>query len=430
MMADEGFIQFIWKHKLYDGRFLYTSCGQKMEVLDPGEQNFHGGPDFLYSRIRIDGLIWVGNVEIHRQASEWYGHRHHLDPAYNNVILHVVGNFNTDVTNSLGRRIFTFVPGYPEYLKRRYEILKRSERWLACSDYLKLVPRHKVEAWLLSLNQDRMDQKCLHMQQFLQNDAPDINLALFRALSTGFGIPLNALPFELLVKRIPLHVLTEHRDNVNDLEAIFFGQSGLLSPARIHGSYPYALWNRYQELKNQLGEKPLPFHLWKFLRLRPPSFPTLRISQLAGLFHLRYPLADSILGCNSIAELEQVFRVKASEYWTSHYLFGKVSSPMPKYPGQQFISTLIINIIVPFLTTLDKQEGRTSTALAAGEILQNLKAESNQFTRNWSIFGIKPGNARESQALLHLYHQYCKQRRCLECRIGTEIVQNAIRQET
>jgi hypothetical protein len=428
MMADEGFIQFIWKHKLYDGRFLYTSCGQKLEVLDPGEQNFHGGPDFLYARIRIDCLIWVGNVEIHRQASDWYRHRHHLDPAYNNVILHVVGNFNTDVTNSLGRRLLTFVPRFPAYLNQRYEILKRSESWLACGDYIKSVPMHKVEGWLLSLNQDRMGQKCMYMQQVLQNAAPDMNLALFRALSTGFGIPLNALPFELLAKRIPLQVLSEHRDNVTDLEALLFGQSGLLSPARILGSYPSTLWNRYHELKKQLEVKPLPFHLWKFLRLRPSSFPTLRISQLARLFHLRYPLADSILGCESMVELEQVFRVKASEYWTNHYLFGKVSAPIPKYPGQQFISTLIINIIVPFLTALDKLEGSTSTALVSGEILQNLKAESNQFTRNWSIFGIKPGNASESQALLHLYRQYCKQKRCLECRIGSEIVRDAIRE--
>lgn len=429
MMAEEGFIQFIWKYKLYDRKSLYTSCGQKLEVIDPGEQNVHGGPDFFNARIRIGSLLWAGNVEIHRQASDWYRHRHHLDPAYNNVILHVVGDFDTDVTNSLGRRIKSMVPEYSAHLGRRYEILKRSDNWLACGEYLSAVSTPKLKQWLHFLYEGRMRQKSQSMEQILHNADSDMNLALVRALAPGYGIPLNMLPFELLFKKIPLSVLMEHRDNLTDLEALLFGQSGLLLPARNLGPYPSTLWNLYQELNSSLAEKPLPIHLWKFLRLRPPSFPTLRISYFASLLHHRFPLAESIFESASIDEIEQIFRVKSSEYWTNHYLFGKGSPPFPKYPGKQFITTLVINILIPFLSALDKHKGSNKPLQGGSEILQNLKAESNQLIEKWIIFGIKPDNAKESQALLQLYHHYCKQKRCLECQIGAEIIADAIHEK-
>jgi hypothetical protein len=425
-MAGEGFIQFIWKHRLYEGKYLYTTCGQKLEVICPGERNPHGGPDFLNARIRMDGLIWAGNVEIHPRASDWYRHRHHLDPSYNNVILHVVGDFDRDVTNSLGRRIQTLAVRYPAYLRQRYEILKRSDGWLACGEHLHLVPMGKVKHWLQRLKRERLDQKSRRMEKLIRDADSDLDLAIYRALAPGYGIPLNTLPFELLVKKAPLPVLLEHRDNANDLEAILFGQSGLLLPSRMLGSYPSTLWNRYTALKASFAEKPVPLHLWKFLRLRPPSFPTIRISQLASLLRERYPLAVSILESGTLAEMEQIFRVGASEYWTNHHLFGKASPPFPKYPGEQFISTLIINVIVPFLRALEKLKCGKSTCPGAGEILHNLNAESNQLIRNWSIFGIRADNAEESQALLQLYHYYCSKKRCLECVIGAEIVRNAI----
>ena len=425
-MAEEGFIKFIWKYRLYKASSLYTSTGQRLVILDPGEQNPHGGPDFLYARVRIDDLLWAGNVEIHSFASDWYRHRHHLNPAYNNVILHVVGSFDTDVTNSLGRRIPAMVPEYQAYLRRRYEILKRNESWLPCGDFLKSISNTRLRHWLHCLSEDRIFHKSRNVEQILRNTASGLDHALCRILAPGYGLPLNTLPFEMLLNRIPLQVLIEHRHNQTDLEALLFGQSGLLFPARTQGSYPSSLWKRYTALNMPFAHTPVPLHLWKFLRLRPPAFPTVRISQYASLLHQRYPLSESLLEFTSMGEMEQLFRVRASEYWTSHYSFGKASPPLPKYPGRQFISTLIINVIVPFLTVLHKSENCRGAMLLAGQILQNLEAESNRIIRNWSIFGIRAENAKESQALLQLYHYYCKQKRCLECRIGTEIVRDAI----
>lgn len=425
-MASEALIQFIWKHSLYGRESLFTACGQGLDVLNPGEQNSHAGPDFFNAKIRLGHLIWAGNVELHRRASDWYRHGHHLDPAYNNVILHVVGAHDTDVTNSLGRRIPVLVPGYPPDLIQRYQYLKSSENWLPCGDYIKSLPLKRLKSWLENLHSDRVLQKWQTMEQILRDSGNELDEAIYRALARGYGIPVNTLPFELLAKKVSLPALAEYRDSLSDLEAIFFGHAGLLYPARRHGPYPATLWNRYMEIKASFDEKTVPGHMWKFMRLRPPSFPTLRISQFASLIHQRFPLTECILESTSIAEMQQFFRTGASEYWTTHYLFGKASPPLPKYPGEQFISTLIINVVVPFLNALSKRSGPYPGMILAVDILENLKAESNQIIKNWGIFGIKADNAKESQALLQLYQVYCKQKRCLDCQIGADLVKTAI----
>jgi hypothetical protein len=400
-----------------------------MEVVNPGEQNLHAGPDFFNARIRLDQLIWAGNVEIHRCASDWYKHGHHLDPAYNNVILHVVGDYDTDVTNSLGRRIQTMVPEFPPHLIQRYQYLKTNESWLPCGDYINSVSIRKLKLWFHSLYDARIVHKSQGMDQILRDTAGNLDEALYRALAPGFGIPVNSLPFELLVKGVPYPALPNYRDNLQDLEAIFFGHSGLLFPARRLGPYPESLWNRYMELKASFRDKQVPMHLWRFLRIRPPSFPTLRISQFTSLIYQRSPLAECLLESTSTCEMEQLFRSGASEYWTTHYLFGKASPPLPKYPGEQFVTTLIINIIVPFLNALGDFKGRNSTGLRAVDIMSNLKAESNRIIKKWGIFGIRADNAMESQALLQLYQYYCKQKRCLDCPIGADLVKTAIHEK-
>lgn len=428
-MAAEHFIQFIWKHRLYSGKPLKTTCGLDLEVLNPGEQNVHAGPDFFNSRIRLEHIIWAGNVEVHQRSSDWYRHGHHLDSAYNNVILHVVGEYDTDVTNSLGRRIQTVCPGYNENLIRRYNVLKKSENWLPCSDYINDIPPKQLKHSLGSLHRERVDQKCHRIEKILCNPAWNRDEALYLILASGYGLPVNSVPFELLAKVVPYGPLIDHCDSLSDLEAILFGHSGMLSSARKLGPYPSTLWNRYLEIKESFPEKSIPGHLWRFLRLRPASFPTLRISQFASLIHKRVPLAESFLGTNSITEMEQVLRTGSSEYWTTHYLFGKCSPPLPKFPGEQFIDTLMINVMVPFLFALEKNEGRSRTGIRADDILLQLRAESNQIIINWDTFGIHACSAMESQALIQLYNVYCKQKRCQYCKIGADILKAAFHEK-
>jgi len=428
-MAGEHIIQFIWKNRLYSEKSLKTTCGCDLGIINPGEQNFHAGPDFFNARVRLDQIIWAGNVEVHVRASDWYRHGHHLDPGYNNVILHVVGAYDTDVTNSLGRRIHTFVSTHDRSLVHRYDLFRRSESWLPCSGYISYMPPLKLKHWLKILYFERLDQKCHRIKQILHEPSSSREDALYRALSSGYGLPLNTMPFELLSKGVPLHSLIEHRDSIPDLEAMLFGHSGLLFSAKALGPYPASLWNRYMELKSILPEKPIPRHLWRFLRLRPASFPTIRISQFCSLIHKRFPLADTILETSSTTELEQIFRTGASEYWDRHYLFGRYSPTNQKFPGEQFVNTLIINVIIPFLLTLAKKEKRNSAGIRANRILLQLKAEHNQIIKNWGLYGIRPRNAMESQALLQLYNVYCKQKRCLDCQIGADSIKAAIHEK-
>ena len=429
-MAGEDIIQFIWKHRLYKGTFLHTTCGQELRVIHQGEQNFHAGPDFFNARIRLGHMIWAGNVEVHQRASDWYKHGHHIDPAYNNVILHVVGEYDSDICNSLGRRIHTLVPDYPASLTQRYKALKINEDWLPCGSYIKDFPTPRLKQWLNRLQVQRTLQKSQRFDALY----PSIKKkkkeeAVYLALASGFGLPLNSLPFELLSKGIPFQVLTNFRDNLSDLEALLFGHSGLLYQARNLGPYPSSLWERYNELRHFLPGNPVPHHLWKFLRLRPASFPTLRISQFAFTLHHRIPLLETILSAASLAELEQLLRAGASEYWDTHYLFGKCSPPCPKHLGQHSVATLIINVIIPFLYALDRIERGRKYGSMADEIFSQLRAESNQVIFNWGRYGIRAANAMESQALLQLFNVYCKQKRCLNCQIGIGILEAAIHEK-
>ncbi len=424
-MAGEDILQFIWKHRLCLGTQARCTCGQELVVFSPGEQNFHAGPDFLCARIKLGNLIWVGNVEVHQRASDWYRHAHHINPAYNNVILHVVADFDTDIYNSLGRRIHTLAPDYPSSLIQRYHALEKNEDWLPCGSYLKDFPLPRFKKWLNHLQIRRNQQKSQEMLALPSSGIRDIEAAFYLALASGYGLTLNSLPFELLCKGIPLHRLTDLRDNLFDLEALFFGHSGLLYPAKDLGPYPLSLWERYQELKQDLPGKPVPVHLWKFLRLRPASFPTLRISQFAFVLHHRMPLLDNILSLTSLSELEQLLRAGASSYWDTHYLFGKCSPPYAKHLGQHAVSTLIINVILPFLHVLERMEPQRKSVFRAEEVLSQMKAESNRVIHNWRRYGVHAENAGESQALLQLFNVYCKQKRCLYCQIGISLMEAA-----
>jgi hypothetical protein len=230
----------------------------------------------------------------------------------------------------------------------------------------------------------------------------------------------------MLAKSLPFAKLMNFRHNLNDLEALLFGHSGLLYPSRTSGHYPASLWERYVLLRQDFPGEPVPQHLWKFLRLRPASFPTLRISQFAFTLHQRIPLLDTLLSAASLTELELLLRAVASEYWDSHYLFGKCSPPFPKQLGQQSVATLIINVIIPFLMALEKLEPGANHGTMAGEMMNQLRAESNQVILHWRRHGIRAENARESQALLQLFNVYCKQKRCLQCQIGIALMEAAL----
>lgn len=280
-----------------------------------------------------------------------------------------------------------------------------------------------MQHWFSLLQAERMELKTGRISRLLLKKNRGWEETFYMALASGYGLPINTLPFEMMVSGIPLQVLLEFRDSITDLEAILFGQAGFLHPDNQHGPYTSDLLDKHREKKALFTSGPVPQHLWKFLRLRPASFPTLRISQFAALVHHRFPLMETILSTQSMVEIDQLLRVQASEYWNNHYVFGKCSPASAKHMGHQSIRTLIINVIVPFLFTFGRLEHKTTCTNGALDILSQLEAESNHIIKNWTDFGLRPHNAFESQALIQLHNAYCKQKRCLDCQIGAGFIE-------
>ncbi|MFH0759047.1 MAG: DUF2851 family protein [Bacteroidota bacterium] len=421
-MSGEAFLQFIWKYRLFNQQDVKTTCGRSLSVIAPGEMNMHAGPDFFNAKIRIDAIIWAGNVEIHLRASDWDKHGHQHDPAYNNVILHVVTDDDRPVLNHRGKRIPTLIPDYPQALHSRYQALLTADSWLPCHSFIHHASTVVIRKWLTTLQSERLVQKSLMISKQIDRNGPDWDISLYKILASGFGLPINSLPFEMTAAGIPYELLIGCRDSVADLEGILFGHAGLLNCVIPQGPYASDLSRRHRHYLKKLSGPTVNRHLWKFLRLRPASFPTLRISQFASLVNLRFPLLQTLLDTSSLAGVEQLLKVCASEYWNTHYTMGKDSSEIPKYLGHESIRTLILNAIVPFLFTLGNRKHHIHAINLGTSLLSELEAESNSITKKWINFGLVPKGAFESQALIQLHNAYCKQKRCLECQIGAELI--------
>lgn len=424
-MINEDILQFIWRTGYFRQSSLKTTCGKDLRILSPGMQNINAGPDFFNSKIKIGNTLWAGNVEIHRFSSDWEKHEHHLDGAYNNVILHVVTSEDSATFTSRGRKVETLLLAIPDSVLPLYKAFQTNESWLPCHRHIPSVSNVQIKSWLTLLQAERLNRKCKHISVLRTNNKQDWEKTLITVLAAAMGMPLNTLPFELTIKGIPGDILFQNRDSLRALEAILFGQAGFLNKAQLNGPYDQDLYRRYSLERNKILTQPIEKHMWKFLRLRPASFPTLRISQFASLLHSRLPLLESILNIRSTSEAEQLLRMESSTYWDTHYLFGRSSPESKKAMGQHSIQTIIINGLVPFLFSFGHTMNHLPAISLGNQLLQNTEPESNQIIKNWAIFGIVPGGAFESQALIHLHKEYCRKKRCLDCLLGAEFIQKA-----
>jgi len=417
-MATEAYIQYIWKHILYCEKSLFTTCGLHLEVENPGEQNHHSGPDFFNARIRMGQMVWAGNVEVHVFASHWNFHGHHLDPAYDNVILHVIQHFDLDIKNSKGRFITSLIIDPLSLPAFHLEDMSINAHWLPCQNYIGDIHANARKKWFMHLYKERLEQKILHFTHIIHRCRGDREKALLIAMASGFGLPINRLPFEMMASGIPLSLLREIKDCLPNVEALLFGQSGLLQTPMNQESYTTSLLKRYALLKKAGTSNPLPPHLWKFLRIRPASFPTLRLSQFASLIHMHYPLYEKFMKYESLRDMEQWLDLKSSSFWNTHYTFKKPSPYSVKKMGQQAILNLYLNVLIPFMEAIQRSDQAHHSRIKHIRFLHKLTAESNHIIKKWSIFGIEPNNALESQALIQLYNTYCKKKRCIDCQIG------------
>lgn len=419
----ESFLHFLWRWRRFDAQTLRTTDGQSLEILHPGEWNGHAGPDFFNARVRIGDTIWAGNVEMHLRASEWMLHRHSTDAAYNNVVLHVVLEEDQPVARASGERIpcLELKGRIPPKILENYQRLEHERAWIPCRQFFKDIPGIVRLNWLDRLLVERLEQKTAAVAEMLAATGNHWEEAFYRLLARNFGLKVNAEPFETLARSLPLLILAKHKNDVKQTEALLFGQAGMLDGA-FKDEWPKALAQEYRFLKHKYDLMPMAFSQWKFLRLRPANFPTVRLAQFVALVHQSAHLFSKILEAKNLRELENLFDVQPGEYWLTHFQFDKPSVRRPKNTGRDFVHLLIINTIAPFLFHYGKMRELEAFQKRALSLLEELPPEANAIVDGWAELGVQARHAYQTQALIHLKTRYCDAKRCLECAMGNAIL--------
>jgi hypothetical protein len=422
----EEFLHWLWKNLFFDAGSLCDREAGPIEVINPGEYNRDSGPDFFSTRLIIGGTEWAGNTEVHINASDWYRHGHHTDRAYDNVILHLVHNEDTDVYTASGRRLVTATPAFDAALWDNYLDFVNNPSPLPCSGLIVLTDSFMVKHWLWSLGVERLQRKSSGIREMLVRTGNDWEETLYRLVSRYFGFRVNTDPFGMLASRLPLKIIRKHSDNLLQVEALLFGTAGLLGEElfreAVKDDYFLLLTREYRVLRSKYSLQPVDGWLWKFHRLRPANFPTVRLSQLAALLTHSEGLFSRVLECRDTESLRSLLSVTASQYWNSHYQFGKEVTSTTGRAGKQSVDLLIINAVAPLLFVCGKIRQQQELCDRAVDILDSLPPEENSVVTDFVEAGLKPESAFASQALLELRSLSCRNHRCLDCAIGSALI--------
>ena len=417
----ESILHYVWQNKLFVAHDLRTTEGEKLEVIDIGRNNTDAGPDFFNAKIRIGETLWAGNVEIHSCSTEWYKHNHQSDKAYDSVILHVVLHADCEVFRTDGERIAQLELNYPTQIDANYEQLFSQQKWIPCSDKISLVPSVFIQSWKNALLTERLEQKTDSIEKLLSERNKNWEEAFYITLARNFGFGTNSQAFESLAKSLPHSVLGKHKDNIMQLEALLFGQSGLLYLSK-QDDYSVNLKKEYDFLKIKYGLSPIDGTQWKLLRLRPDNFPYLRIAQFAALIHTSTKLFSRIVENANIELIRKMFESEPSFYWKSSYLFANKGSIHVKKLGTQSINGILINTIVPFLFCYANHKNNEELKNKAFMFLDEIPGERNSIINGWNKLGLKSETAFDTQALIQLKKKYCDEKKCLCCRIGHKVL--------
>lgn len=415
----EQLLHYVWKHKIFPLKELKTTTGQQVEVIDTGLANTDAGPDFFNAKLKLDGVLWIGNIEIHERSSDWFKHGHHADAGYNSVILHIASEIDTEISRSNGERIPQIQLICPEAVRTNYKELLETDSYPPCYRIIPSLPPFTAHSWMTALQMERFEQKATLLNERLKRCQGNWEDAFFITLARNFGFGLNGDAFETWAHRLPFRAVDKHRNDLFQIEAIFFGQAGILEDSDGDGYY-LRLKKEYTYLQHKFGLIPMDASLWRFLRLRPANFPHIRIAQLACLYHRAYGLLSRIMETETLQGVRDILKGGTSEYRLTHYTFGGSSPSRPKTLSNTSLDLLIINTVVTFLYAYGLHKGNRVLCARAGSFLEELKAENNYITRMWEQCGMKASNAADSQALIQLKKEYCDKKKCLYCRIGYE----------
>lgn len=415
----EELLHYIWQFQLFNNNNL-VSEEEPLRVIKQGELNHDSGPDFFNARIKIGETIWAGNIEIHVKTSDWYKHGHQHDKAYKNIILHVV--YEHDLLQEKQVPVLELKELIPQNLLQHYNQLMGSTAWIPCSGQPDQVPEFTTITWLERLAIERLQQRHQRIMLLLNQNNGDWQETLYQLLAANFGFKTNAAAFEQLAKATPYHMILKNRFSQLTVEALLFGQAGLLT-GRLKGEYPLALKKEYLFQQKKYNLKPIAAVQWKFMRMRPANFPTIRIAQFAALLLSTENLVSAILAIPHQKSLQKLFNVEAGDYWRMHYHFGKESEKKSaKKLGNASIQGILINTVIPFIFSYGQARGLPRLKERALQLLEQTTPEKNSILKKWQKEGISNQNALQSQALLQLYSHYCKPKKCLQCSIGNKLL--------
>jgi len=417
----EDLLQYIWKFQKFDRQRLKTTKHKSLVITHPGYHNFNSGPDFLQGKIMIDKTQWMGSIEIHMKSSDWILHKHSGDAAYANVVLHVVYEHDREICYSDGTEIPTLSLGtrISNHMIEQYGRLMLSQDWVPCSKLLPNISPFIKSHWLERMSIERLELKTTEIMKSLSKHKNNWDLVAYKFIAKHLGYKINNEAFSRLFEQTKFEIIIKHQSNLFQLEALIFGQAGFLNKPK--DEYSQKLSNEYRHLKTKYKLQGIKKHEWKFSRMRPLNFPTIRIAQLCAIIHANGRIFQKILSSNKVLELEKLLTVIASEYWNTHYRFNVQSKFVKKKIGSSSKQVLIINAIVPILYSYGIKTQNQAVKEKALKILQAMNLEKNKVISAWKKSGYVGKNAADSQALLHLKKEYCNKYQCLRCSIGNEM---------
>lgn len=425
----ERLLHYVWKYKLYTATPLITTEGRPVQVIDPGMQNTDAGPDFFNAKIKIDGTLWVGSVEIHDKSSDWLLHHHDTDKAYDCVILHIIGFHDFQPVRTNGNPIPQMLLTVPENILRSIDWLLYREEALPCLDHITGIAPLHIACWMEALLSERLERKTHDIFLLLDAYQTDWNEVFYITLTRNFGFGVNNDAFERLAKSLPLRCIQKQRSSHSQIEAMLFGQAGMLEEEN-DDHYYRLLQREYDFLRHKFSLSPMEDFVFKNLRTRPVNFPYLKVAQLAALWVRYDTLFSAILEARSTGEIKKYFRIPPSGYWETHYHFRYASPRKEKTIGENALNILLINTVVPMLFAYGLHNKRPEYCERATRLLESIPPEKNTIVTTFYNAGITVRHAGDSQALIQLKREYCEKKKCLYCRIGFRMLKTTIGQKS
>lgn len=425
----ERLLHYVWKYKLYTATPLITTEGRPVQVIDPGMQNTDAGPDFFNAKIKIDGTLWVGSVEIHDKSSDWLLHHHDTDKAYDCVILHIIGFNDFQPVRTNGNPIPQMLLTVPENILRSIDWLLYREAALPCLDHITGIAPLHIACWMEALLSERLERKTHDIFLLLDAYQTDWNEVFYITLTRNFGFGVNNDAFERLAKSLPLRCIQKQRSSHSQIEAMLFGQAGMLEEEN-DDHYYRLLQREYDFLRHKFSLSPMEDFVFKNLRTRPVNFPYLKVAQLAALWVQYDTLFSAILEARSTGEIKKYFRIPPSGYWETHYHFRYASPRKEKTIGENTLNILLINTVVPMLFAYGLHNKRPEYCERATRLLESIPPEKNTIVTTFYNAGITVRHAGDSQALIQLKREYCEKKKCLYCRIGFRMLKTTIGQKS